>query len=446
MLPEAMPFERAFLGVIYTCDADGVAPTQAIVSDRLEFEWRDVKKRVAEVMEQRTVDPDIRGHSFVLKDWLKHRRILIAAAKAVEELHKPEGTIEQRFAKFLNIASEAAPQARNMEDLSMPEGIKVWEREQVARVIRVESGLNPGPNFPWKNLNDLVPALKLGEMTTFSAQTKHGKSMMAAKIAEHMAYDERQQYYVLFVRMEQNTVSAMDRVIARNLPVMTDVLRTGKVDPRIEPWKSRIEQIVSFYATLEEHRGRLRDIYAPGMTPSRLKATVMKHQAIADSIDKELVLVLDYTQTLDSSELASDPVAGLNMVADFLKTLAEAAGIYIVTFAQMNMSAGYDRVTSYGGSLQAFRSQVLIQLIRGEEAEVDLPMKGKDGKQKIDMTGRPMYYHRRGQLHSDGILRVMRANDDASGSAAIRFVNGYFEIENNEEKAKTEVYAQRNLT
>jgi len=439
MLPETMKFERDVLRLIEACAAQGVPPTRENIISRLVLEDEDAEKRLDILLNYQTEQKAILPLAFALSDWMTQAKVKAGLLKAMNIATSPHGSMNDKWAEIMKTINEVAPRTHKTDSVSIIDGIDIWQKQQDEKIKRIKEGKDVGPNFPWQNLNKLIPGLRPGEMTTIDAKTKHGKTSLAMYCMYHQAYHKSQGYYVLALFLETTPESIMSRVMSRELCIPVGVWKAGGyydenkkfvlVDHRQEPLKTKISDVKArMIKEQKESGGHLEHVYVSGIDVYELKSIISRHKAIAANMGLEMIVWVDYYQILDSSRFASTETEGYNKAAEFIKTqIANDLNIHVVLLAQFGVDQDYNKSAPYGGSRVLMRAQNHIRLIRKDDAESDERwMIGK--KQKTDAIGNPMYWHRKGQVESLSQIKVMHSNDDSPGSCFVRFVNGYFMI------------------
>jgi hypothetical protein len=270
-------------------------------------------------------------------------------------------------------------------------------------------------------------------MCTWLAKSKHGKSSIVLLLAEHIAHTcaDGEGYDVAVFHLETTAESLADRWIARKCKVKPGALRQPEIfDITREPYKSKYDRAQSEWEHNQKHRGRVSYIHCPGIGPSEFATQVAAMKAQAESRGRELVVILDYYQEMDTSELSQYETTGLNTLATRLKNIAEAkeTNCYLIVFAQYGIDQEYSsKKAGFGGQKIVQRSQVVIRVER-DDATTDYPiLNTKSNEQIRDACNVPMFYHEAGQPDARAWLNVILANDDEAGVVPVIFINGYFE-------------------
>lgn len=431
-----MSFERQTLRAIYALDEDGVAPTPEILLERLRMDFPDAAAKLDQLLGYRTEPPQVTRLAFAVGDWIQAQRGVLAIQEAAKIFAGPEGNYRDKFDEVMKLVATLAPIGTSISTKTAAEMGKAGLQKQIEREDIILEGKLPGPNWPWKGLNEKIPALKKGEMTTWLAKSKHGKSTVVLLLAEHMAY-ALDGFCVSVIHVETSHDSIQDRLMARKLDVKPASLRipgdasTKKllISVREEPWKSKYEGVVNQSIANEKAGKFIWYHHSPGITPSEMKALISADKAKAEALGKELVVILDYYQEVDWSEFGDDSGRALNNGATWLKNTAEALGVYFINFAQFDNNSDYNaKKSGFGGQVVIMRSQNVIRIEREDATDTLRMVDPKTGQQVRDGLGQLKFFHEVGNPSSEATFNVLLSNDDNTGPVPIRFVNGYFDI------------------
>lgn len=422
------PFEHAILQQIYTCEMQQVPPTRETITSMLVSAGiEDASDRLQIVMLERSSSDDIAGISFILKDvYLQRARNQRIMAQLNDLFSSAESMPRQQIMNAMELLSRETPEAYAGQRFSMQEALDTWLELQRERRRRRVEGLRMGPNWPFPALNDLVPMLKPGEMTTIMMKTKYGKSTLAGILGEHWYL--AQGYEVLTFLLEINIASYMDRMISRNCLIPPNALRLGLFDPDIPGDHPRAyDNYHAFLGSLAraEH-GSHTVIVCPGWGPADIQAAVDAANRFARSRGNELVVILDYYQQVSKSMFYKDSQP-YNALADWLKTLVEQQQCYWVNMCQEKDDV---KEPAEGMNIKK-RSQVFMRMHR-EVADEDLQVVNAFRQPLNDAMDNERYYHRNGQLSSSVWLQVMLANDDQMGQVKLITEMAYFRMNQNQ--------------
>lgn len=432
MLPlRDMGFERQVLQAMYDMRDEKIPATKENLLKRFAVSDTEAESKLNALLDWRTEDEDVASLAWGLGDWIYSQSQILAAQEVLRIFQSPEGTGDDKYQQAMQIMTAIAPPRTNITVLTGTEMMHEGRANQVERERRLDSSIPVGPSWPWKGLNRRVPNIKTGEITTFLAKSKHGKSTIALLCAEHIAYvlgNEQTGYDVLLLHLETNHHSIYDRIVARKCKVKPAMLRNPTVfRTDVEPFKSKLDAAEKWVADCERTRGRIYYEHCPGIRCGEIDAQIARYKAKAEARGRELVVILDYFQKIDWSEFSQDETKGLNAVAHRLKNIIETQGVFCINLAQFGMDTAYgEKKGAFGGTAINMVSQVVIRVER-EDATDTKPLE-VNGKQVKDLCGLPMLLHEKGQASSETTFNVIQANDDETGTVPVTMINGYFQI------------------
>ncbi len=452
LLPEMLPlatmkFERDTLRALYLLAEENIPATAEKVLKRLKLDYEDAAERLDNLLRMRTVDNDVSGISAALGDWITRQRRILALKTMLEIMESEEGTSDEGYYQATQLWTSVAPIRASISGVDDWERHQEWEKRQIEREKAADAGLPPGPNWPWKGLNDAIPSITRGHLVTWLAKTSHGKTIIAEQLAEHFAYNCGEKGYdVLFCHLETDRMDLEDRWIGRKLKVpISEIQIAKKFRFREGSVQAKYEKVIAERERNYKTKGRIRYEHCPRISPSEFELLVSKNRGLADARGRELVVIVDYYTEMDWSELSDSEFTGYNALANFLKEVAEVYGVYMIAFAQFDMDGEYsEKKKGYGGQKINHRSQVVIRVER-ETAEKDFPFiyklvkdpqTGKmtmdigatDGEHMKDTMERPMYFHRKGKPSAEAQFNVLKVSQGETGPIPVLFLNGYFEI------------------
>jgi hypothetical protein len=194
-----------------------------------------------------------------------------------------------------------------------------------------------------------------------------------------------------------------------------------------EPFKTKYEAAEKWVADCERTRGRIYYEHCPGISCSQIEAQIAQYKAKAEARGRELVVIIDYFQKIDWSELAQDETKGYNAVAARLKDIIETQEVFCINMAQFGLDTSYgEKKGAFGGTNINMVSQNVIRVER-EDATDTKPIE-VNGKAQKDICGMPMLYHEAKQPSSEATFNVILSNDDETGPVPVTMINGYFQI------------------
>lgn len=420
--------ERKVLALLYRLAEANIPATYQNILQRLELDDPDAKPKFDALMEYRHEFPEVFSQAFNIGDWLEYQRLAAALREALIIAERGSEDVRVAYADMLQMITSAAPMGGRQPRITGTDLMRIGLEHQKQLEARLDAGGPAGPNFPWKGMNEKVPALTRGDMMLWIAKSGHGKTSLSTIMAEHWAY--KQGYDVAYFHLETSPFSIYRRLLARRMLVKPNRLRDGTVRTDRKPWTTRIAEVDQEIREAEQAMGRIYYLHSPGITPSQLEAQIAEHKALADARGRELIVIVDYYTEIDHTEFGSRSDAeGHNAIADFLKRIAEsdATHCYMVALAQANIDQDLKaKRTPFNGSKIFMRSQVVVYVEREMSAEYSEPWLDEHGNIRRDSLGEEIYFHRQGQPDSKAIFNIVKANDDSTGEVYVRFVNGYF--------------------
>jgi len=361
-------------------------------------------------------------------------KMALALSEAQKVLRQGGLSNVAAYEEISELLSAAAPRARVATSRAADSLFEESWEHQRKMAEQYAQGQAVGPNFPWQNLNALVPFLSPGDMTLIGAQTGFGKSVCAQQISEHIAHTIGG-YDVGLFHLETTGLDFMMRLGCRLLPIHgSDYFKTKLTGQKIA---KRIERLEGEYRRAQKEKGEITYEASYGIGWEDFKNRVTLGKIRAEAAGKRYVCIVDYYQKFGSSGF-SNRTEAYNTIAENLKDLAQQLGIYMIVFSQeqphtQKSAPGGDvsegELSSWGGNVINFQSQVIIRVIRRRNIEADsIWMEADDKTPKRDALGKMMYLHRKGQIDSSSKLKVIKASFGQVGDAHVLFANGFFDI------------------
>lgn len=450
MLPNELSFEReVFKAIVEFVDND-IAPNYVNVKTYLENnnpldKHEEVIRQFDALFSERTSDGLIEPLSFILIDTLFKNKTQLALGKINTIFADPKLTSRDAYFEALEVLKGLAPRSNKERVLSFTEVQDKWFEQREANIALVRSGKTIGPRLPWESTWEILPYMSPNEVCVIYGVTGFGKSTLAQLIAEDIAHV--QGYDVLFVHLETDPLKYMSRVLARELVCPVVPLETGFYDKNGQTYfldltrqelGRRVERIRRDFAHKDANIGTFYYNHCPGASVEDIAASAERYQVLAAEKGRKLVVVIDYFQKLDwSAYRAPAKTQGLNQAALVIKNVAESLGINIIVFAQGSLEDGFgqqDIAKLRDANELVVSSQTVIRVER-QIATSDAPAKHKEGvdrgKPIYDLLGNPMYAHRKGELDSIALLRLVKGNNASTATekqGKIRIMNGYFMV------------------
>lgn len=428
-------------------EKDSVIVTQGDMVRSLALEVGEEKATefVDKAVNRKPIDASVFGSAAMLSDWIENRKGAAAFRAAAAVFDGRIGLAAEQWHDAMELVKDAAPRPKKIDAV---EGVNIfdrWKKVYNERLRLAAEGRTAGPKLPW-GLSRKVAMLKKSDLNTFAGKSSTGKSTIALLLAHEIAHKQKG-YDVAYFYMETRTESQADRLISNGIWKFSADSKNGQgvlVQDLQDPsngfnlWEDKVaskayDDAEADYRRRSEENGRVWFVHCPGITSVEMTTQVAMYKALAQAKDRELVVIVDYYSLLSPIGLISPDAAGWaqnDAKADFFKELAEQQEVFMITFAQDNMEADYtdnNRKTTKNGSLIYERSQVLIRIMR-PYADANKPWNDDKGKQRVDLAGRPIFWHVAGQPQSDAQLVVEKASDGATGPIDIRVFNSYWQI------------------
>lgn len=445
---------RLLLQLIENYAAIGIAPTKEAllqgVSNNVNSseQSHDLKRRAEAILSHRTKYPDVQADSWNLRELIQKRKVIAKGEAAVMAASSPELDAQESYIAMAQTIADAAPADMGVRTVGN-DFMAVHRKQQDERLRRLKSGEAIGVMFPWQGLREKVRSLKKGDLCTFMAKSGHGKTTIGLILAEYNAHllpvgstdgEDGHGFDVLYFHLETSVESMADRYISKRLEVQTGAMRMPEIfDHTVEPYKSKYDQVEAEWVRRNKNRGRLVFKGEPDMKPSVFKAECRAFCHEAEARGKEALIIVDYYTELDYTEFSvTDDTKGFAKLASMIKNTAQTLNCYMIAFSQYGVDTDYgSSKKGFGGQKINQRSQVVIRVEREDDAESESPIMRGSGKNadgqvvrehRRDLIGVPMYYHRKGEIDSRSVFRVIKANDDQLGPVPILFVNAYYKI------------------
>jgi replicative DNA helicase len=190
-------------------------------------------------------------------------------------------------------------------------------------VARLEAGEAPGViRFPWKDLQELVPWLRPGQLVTVAARPSLGKSLVAGDLARFTSI-KRQIASVLFT-MEMDRSEVMDRLIAAEAGVLLEKITGCALDDA--EW----DRIARARDRFSESKLIIDD--TPRATIAHIRARL---RGMARREPAQLAIV-DYLQLMAPPKGGDNRQQEVSALVGSLKAIAREFRIPVVMLCQLN--------------------------------------------------------------------------------------------------------------
>lgn len=436
---QEIQFCRKVLELCYRATGDHKAPTREYMMPYLAFTFgqEDAERLWEWLLSKRSIDADlpgaVNGSAMVLFDWMTLRRLQIGAEGLVKIAYSSESMALDMYERMQQVMHQIAPMKRIAPPKSMVENLEASDQEFLHASELLKQKKETGPRTLWPSVNAEMAGWNKGELALISAKTSFGKSVMAWLITEYVAWIQGG-YNVLLLHYEQYDTSIVARLMARYFRLFPKDFRTPRlIDPASDEWRKRVQQIKAKIVQYEATKGHIWLVDGAKMDTNQIEAVVSEKRGISAKEGRELLVIHDYLDLIDSSKLqihGYNEVARLHAVIDFLRDdLSGQYDCYSLVFAQDDVKTWYPaRLMPYNSQRVYQRSQFYMRLERifADDSE---RAKDEEGKDVTDMLGREVYYHQIGEPHSQSLFHIIKASDGQAGKyIPVRFWNGRMRI------------------
>jgi hypothetical protein len=207
------------------------------------------------------------------------------------------------------------------------------------------------------------------------------------------------------------------------------------IDPESPEWRQRMIRLEDKVRQLENEKGHIWLADGARMDTNQIEATVSEKRGISAKEGRELLVIHDYLDLIDSSKLevhGNREVARLHAVIDFLRDdLSGQYDRYSLVFAQDDVKTWYPaRLMPYNSQRVYQRSQFYMRLERIFAEDSERAIEKETKEPSVDILNRPVYYHQIGEPHSLSLLHIIKASDGQAGKyIPVRFWNGRMRID-----------------
>ena len=439
---------------LYQCiedcyDIGGELPTQALMIEMMERRGiKSAKTFVEQVMKERSPQGLVKLPAYRFYDWLQWSRMEKAADTAKKLIINPDGrTIGEVAQEIQRVFANASPLMASITVATPFEQYLDWRAFQIEKNRAKREGRTYNVNFPFKELNELISGIRIGDPILITAASGLGKTTVANCLVEYWAWT--QDLYTIYVSQETDDKYLNQRRMARMMGIPTqynerDVPQADDVivpmfDPEVYPW-SEMDSIMQERLRDMEKLHDLYTISGRGAQVEEVMKQIAHHCEIAAHKGKEVIVVWDYLQKFDWSRYPfrgdSAERLGLARVAQRIKNGTQQLKFRSVVFSQesdselsgKDIEAGKPNKPKPFGSGEAHKvMQVHLSLqrptaIHDEEVMWTDP-ETHELRQIRDCVGNWRYYARKGEPSGENAwLELLKGNDDAPrGRARIRF-------------------------
>lgn len=330
------------------------------------------------------------------------RRRLIGS---LEKVSTQAEVVESRDALLSELQNAVTQITEGMEPgalLSPTQAAEKYAKTQASRA----AGEQPGLTWGLKALDKVMLPAHAGEMIVLAARPGVGKTALAENIADHWA--DQSEFPVLFVSLEMDSNSMLDRTVSRLSGVRgTDVIR-GLVT---KEERAEIDRAIA--DRREAGVWYLDDPYAQ---TSSVRSAAARVKILAGGLS---AIVIDYLQLLKDP---GDPeVTRVTRISRQVKAIALEFGVPVLTLSQLSRAATmredqHPRLSDLreSGAIEQDADRVLgLWRPALDDSETDLDvLKSRQGISGIRMN---LVYHGAWFKFSDPSPRAIPRGDYAPG-------------------------------
>lgn len=189
---------------------------------------------------------------------------------------------------------------------------------------RLRTGIKSG----FGHLDSMMGGFRPGTVTIIAGRPGHGKSAIAANIAEHIAL--REQKWVLFVSLEMSRFELSERMLCSHASINSFHLRCGSIS------RDDRRRLMESYGVMAKARMKLDE------GPNRSMVEIAAMARRLKRINQLDLLLIDYIGLIvpeNRKEPRQEQVAGISRR---LKTLAKEFDVPVICLAQLNRQADKD--------------------------------------------------------------------------------------------------------
>jgi hypothetical protein len=438
MLPDDMRFEATILRLICEMSSQNILPTEWTLAERLKYDYKDARERLVSFMNRYRSNPPMpRVHAFNLGDWIERRNMLEAAVRIQQVFAANIGLSRDAYAEAMEIMLQVAPRLASAESQNAVDTLREFKEDHTRRHQNFLDGIKPGPATPWEALNKHTGYHIEGDMWSWMAKSKHGKSTIAFQLAYYILFnhcDDPMPYDIGYFHLETTRMDIERRWVASQIDLPLTEMDTIPVLTHAGT-RNAFERIEKKVVEVSQ-KAELEYIFCPGIGFAELVTTMADRKARSAARGRKYVAIIDYYQEIDGSAFSIQETEKYNRMATELKNAFQSLCIYGHVFSQYNIDSDYStKMTSFNGSKLQMRSQVVIRVEREYDTKnnhtQDTPAYYADGQLAKDTLGNTIYFQRAGNVSSKATFNVLMANGDGGGnpgSVDMMFVNALYQI------------------
>lgn len=308
-------------------DADGIAPTVAMVVQRLggnAYRMPGGPVYLTDLAGSIEIQPaQAEYYATELRQCSLRRQGGQMGVRLVQMVQDPGSNPEDMLARNQEWLDQIRKRREGLVD----------DRPSVLQQVvdTAQNGEQGAPTTPWQVIDSLIGGHYSGAVTVVAARPGTGKSLWGQNSVTDLV--RRHRLHALLISLEMTEYEITQRMLAHTAQVNLSALRAGKHHLNEEEWR-RISRSVP---VLEADRDYLTIHAAGGMTMLDIKAAVVAAHRRAIRADNRLALVvIDYIGRVRARDTRLNRNVHLGQVIDEIKDLAVQHEFASTVLAQLN--------------------------------------------------------------------------------------------------------------
>lgn len=411
--------EGYVLDALYRCRYDGFPPTRENVIQVLKIEKKmaEPEPLVDALITEGLADGfSVRELSSFVGNVLQEHRGVVVGDEIARIFNEPSAEkYADRYERAYELLSRATPLDSDLtREYSEESLMSAFLLDQATIADARKRGEDVGPNFPFESAQAFIARLKPGEFSTILAQTGAGKTTLAMRMAEHIAWKQKIKTNVVYMTCETDPILIQRRQMSCHYLIPFKAMEEGVVDFREDPWRGKVEDFMTKSRTRSDLYGHIHYVHMDGPRIESVLATMERAARIAKASGRRIVFILDYLQKIgwwlyDRERYQVYEMAGEQFAAHN-RRINKYVSSHFILLAQENNDG-----EAFGSSVIRKISQVAVSIQREGPATADHPVLG-NGVHLKDALGQPRYWHRAGdELMGKADLKMTKANDAQMG-------------------------------
>lgn len=359
MLPQELSFEASILDTLLHLRNLSEKPTKEAVTAYLTTYYdiapKEAETRLEGLLKHATFDRKIIDATMALYDSIQQKERIRILKYMVTIAEGQRLTGHDMFDKLSSEFSKISPIKNTATVHGIMDLADKAVRFQAENAEKARNGQAAGPQLPWKESHDLIPFFFPREVCVIAGKSGAGKTTIGQEMAVNMAHV--QGYNVVYVHLETDPLKLMFREFSKRTKIPMNSIIRGyhkksngekvEIDLTREPYLSLMRPIKKKWYEAEKNKGHVWFYHCPDYTPSMIEVELRKFKMKSDAEGRELVIIIDYFQTLHAPDNSDADV--YNNYADQLKVIAESLNAYMFVLAQLKENADTENIDNLGG-------------------------------------------------------------------------------------------------